>query len=158
MPYTKLCRKWHIDRQKEKDREKELIGSVSVINRVFVWRHFIVEIRLSYIYFLNRLLWKHSSTQEMITTNLNMRICLPLSRRLKFQVSLSYLFLISKKLLVILNSIYSGDFWKKIEVWGKFVNITNIIRCAYFQELHTLLVNVSTDQHCTRTVTSQNTL
>ena len=36
MPYTKLCRKWHIDRQKEKDREKELIGSVSVINRVFV--------------------------------------------------------------------------------------------------------------------------
>ena len=26
------------------------------------------------------------------------------------------------------------------------------------QELHTLLVNVSTDQHCTRTVTSQNTL
>ena len=34
MPYTKLCRKWHVDRQKEKDREKELIGSVSVINRV----------------------------------------------------------------------------------------------------------------------------
>ena len=34
MPYTKLCRKWHIDRQKEKDREKELIGSVSVINRL----------------------------------------------------------------------------------------------------------------------------
>ena len=31
MPYTKLCRQWHIDRQKEKDREKELIGSVSVI-------------------------------------------------------------------------------------------------------------------------------
>ena len=34
MPYTKLCKQWHIDRLKEKEREKELIGSVSVINRV----------------------------------------------------------------------------------------------------------------------------
>ena len=34
MPNTKLCRKWHINRQKEKEREKELIGSVSVMNRV----------------------------------------------------------------------------------------------------------------------------
>ena len=34
MPYTKLCKQWHIDRLKEKEREKELIGSVSAINRV----------------------------------------------------------------------------------------------------------------------------
>ena len=34
MPYTKLCRKWHNDRREEKEREKELIGSVSAINLV----------------------------------------------------------------------------------------------------------------------------
>ena len=31
MPYTKLCKKWHNDRRQEKEREKELIGSVSAI-------------------------------------------------------------------------------------------------------------------------------
>ena len=34
MPYTKLCKKWHNDRREEKEREKELIGSVSAIDLV----------------------------------------------------------------------------------------------------------------------------
>ena len=34
MPYTKLCKKWHNDRREEKEREKDLLGSVSAINLV----------------------------------------------------------------------------------------------------------------------------